>query len=68
MTMTLGARDALTAMAVLVTVLVALLAAVVAGVLARSDGATAAAAVSRAGVAFAAAMGVGTGLLALFLR
>ncbi|MFF1557718.1 hypothetical protein [Streptomyces sp. NPDC058279] len=66
--MTFGTHDALMAMAVLVALLVALLCAVVAGVLARADGATIPGAFCRAGVAFAATMGVATGLLTLFGR
>ncbi|MGW6983668.1 hypothetical protein ACWGE1_30205 [Streptomyces sp. NPDC054932] len=66
--MTFGTHDALLGMAVLIALFIALLCAVVAGVLARADGATIPGAVSRAGVAFAATMGVATGLLALFGR
>lgn len=66
--MTFGTYDALLAMAVIVALLVALLCAVVAGVLARVDGATMPGAVSRAGVAFVAMMGVATGLLTLIGR
>ncbi|MFD4871006.1 hypothetical protein [Streptomyces sp. NPDC058412] len=64
--MTFGIHHALLAMAVLVALSVALLCAVVAGVLAKADGATITGALSRAGVAFAAMMGVATGLLTLF--
>ncbi|MCC0097775.1 hypothetical protein K7B10_23950 [Streptomyces flavotricini] len=64
--MTFGTHEALLAMAVLVAFFVGLLCAVVAGVLAKADGATIPEAVTRAGVAFAAAMGVATGLLTLF--
>ncbi|THA30685.1 hypothetical protein E6W17_37325 [Streptomyces sp. A1547] len=65
---TFGARDALFGTAVLVALLLALLSAIVAGVLARSDGATVPAAVSRAGVACATTLGVAVGLLGLFKR
>ncbi|WP_314254605.1 hypothetical protein [Streptomyces sp. DSM 40907] len=68
MMVTFGARDVLFGTAVLVALLLALLAAVVAGVLARSDGATVPAAVSRAGVAIATTLGVAASLLALFRR
>jgi hypothetical protein len=57
--------DTVMVMALVIAVLVALLCAVVAGVLARADGATVPAALSRAGVAFATSMGVATAVLAL---